>query len=408
MIVDKKNIEDLAIFGGNQLFKEPLHVGRPNIGDRKILNNRFNTILDNKWLTNNGPFVQEFERKIEKFLRVKHCIAVCNATIGLEIVIKALDLTNEVIIPSFTFIATAHALKWQEINPVFCDIDPKTHNIDPDKIEDLITSRTSGIIGVHVWGRPCVIEALTTIAERHHLKLVFDAAHAFGCSYKGTMIGNFGEAEVFSFHATKFFNTFEGGAIVTNNDDLAAKIRLMKNFGFYGYDNVIHIGTNGKMNEFSAAMGLTGLENLSTFVKTNHQNYHYYQKYLAGFPGIHLIKYDHTEQCNYQYIVIEIDESLTNIRRDYLLDILHKENILARKYFFPGCHNMEPYHSLNPDEKYLLPETEKLITKIIVLPTGTSVTRTDIKRVCDLIGFAIKQGNAIKKELEIRTARREF
>lgn len=399
MTFNKKEISDLAIFGGKPLFKDPLHVGRPNIGDRKILNERFNQILDNKWLSNNGPFVQEFERKIEKLLRVKHCIAVCNATIGLEIVIKALDLTGEVIVPSFTFIATAHSLKWQEINPVFCDIDPKTHNINPEKIENLITSSTSGIIGVHVWGRPCAIEALTEIAEQHHLKLLFDAAHAFGCSHKGTMIGNFGDAEVFSFHATKFFNTFEGGAIVTNNDNLAAKIRLMKNFGFYGNDNVIHIGTNGKMNEFSAAMGVTGLENLPAFVHTNYQNYQNYLKYLAGSLGIHLIKYDNTEQCNYQYIVIEIDESLTTISRDYLLDILHKENILARKYFFPGCHNMEPYHSLNPDAGLLLPETEKLMTKVIVLPTGTSINETDIKMICKLIGFAIGNANAIKKSL---------
>jgi len=399
MIFNKKNIEDLALFGGNPLFKEPLHVGRPNIGDRKILNQRFNQILDNKWLTNNGPFVQEFERKIEKLLRVKHCIAVCNATIGLEIVIKAVGLTGEVIVPSFTFIATAHALKWQEINPVFCDIDPKSHNIDPEKIEDLITTRTSGIIGVHVWGRPCAVEALTVIAEQHHLKLLFDAAHAFGCSHQGTMIGNFGDAEVFSFHATKFLNTFEGGAIVTNNDDLAAKIRLMKNFGFCGYDNVIHIGTNGKMNEFSAAMGITGLENVQTFVQMNNKNYQYYRQYLDAFPGIHLIKYDDTEQCNYQYIVIEIDEQLTNISRDYLLDILHKENILARKYFFPGCHNMEPYHSFNPDAGLLLPETEKLITKVIVLPTGTSTNETDIKMICKLIGFTIENANMIKKAM---------
>ena len=400
MIFDKKIIQDLALFGGNPLFNESLHIGRPNIGDRKILNERFNQILDNKWLSNNGPFVQELERKIEKFLGVKHCIVVCNATIGLEIVIKALDLTGEVIIPSFTFIATAHALKWQEINPVFCDIDPKTHNIDPEKIEDLITPRTSGIIGVHVWGRPCAVEALTEISEQHHLKLLFDAAHAFGCSHQGTMIGNFGDAEVFSFHATKFFNTFEGGAIVTNNDDLAAKVRLMKNFGFCGYDTVIHIGTNGKMNEFSAAMGITGLENLPAFVKTNYENYQYYLKYLDGFPGIHLIKYEDSEQCNYQYIVIEFDESLTNISRDYLLDILHKENILARKYFFPGCHNMEPYHSINPDAGLLLPETEKLITKVIELPTGTSTNGTDIKIICKLIVFSIENANIIKKELD--------
>ena len=181
---------------------------------------------------------------------------MCNATVALEIAIRAMGMSGEVIVPSFTFVATAHALQWQEITPVFCDIDPRTHNLDPNRIEEMITPRTTGIIGVHVWGRPCAVDALAEIAQRRHLKLLFDAAHAFGCSYQGQMIGNFGDAEVFSFHATKFFNTFEGGAVVTNDDELAAKMRLMKNFGFHGYDNVIYVGTNGKMSEVSAAMGL--------------------------------------------------------------------------------------------------------------------------------------------------------
>jgi dTDP-4-amino-4,6-dideoxygalactose transaminase len=395
---EKKTISDLAIFGGSPIFNEPLHVGRPNIGDRNRLNKRFNEILDNKWLTNNGPFVQEFEQKIEKYLGVKHCIAVCNATIGLEIIIKALDLTGEVIVPSFTFVATAHALKWQEIDPVFCDIDPKTHNLNPEKIEALITPKTSGIIGVHIWGRPCAIQTLTSIAEKHHLKLIFDAAHAFGNSHEGTMIGNFGDAEVFSFHATKFFNTFEGGAIVTNNDELAAKIRLMKNFGFSGYDNVIHIGTNGKMNEVSAAMGLTGLESLPEFIDINKKNYQGYKKNLQGIPGVHLINYTDTEQCNYQYVVVEIDESISAISRDTIMEIFHRENILARRYFFPGCHNMEPYKSSDPQAGKLLPETEILATKVLVLPTGTSINQMEVKKICELMRFVVDNGKSINKK----------
>ena len=204
-------LKQLAVFSGKPTFSTKLHVGRPNIGDREVLLNRINSLLDRRWLSNNGPYVQEFEQKIAEKISVKHCIAMCNATIALEIAIRALEFKGEVIVPSFTFVATAHALQWQEITPVFCDIDPKTHNIDPDCIEELITPRTTGIIGVHIWGRPCEITALEEIADRHSLKLLFDAAHAFGCSYKGKLIGNFGDAEVFSFHATKFFNTFEGG-----------------------------------------------------------------------------------------------------------------------------------------------------------------------------------------------------
>ena len=185
-------------------FKEKLHVGRPNIGNREFLSVRINDMLDRRWLTNNGKYVQEFERKIAEFVGVKYCISVCNATIGLEIASRGLGLVGEVIIPSFTFIATAHVLRWQGITPVFADVDPQTHNLDPLAVEKLITSRTTGILGVHVWGRPCNVDALTEIANRRHLKLMFDAAHAFGCSHNGRLIGNFGDAEVFSFHATKF------------------------------------------------------------------------------------------------------------------------------------------------------------------------------------------------------------
>jgi dTDP-4-amino-4,6-dideoxygalactose transaminase len=228
--------------------------------------------------------------------------------------------------------------------------------------------------------------------------LIFDAAHAFGGSDRGTMIGNFGDAEVFSFHATKFFNTFEGGAIVTNNDDLATKIRLMKNFGFSGYDNVIHIGTNGKMNEFSAAMGLTGLENIEQFIRTNYLNYKNYQKNLSKLPGIQLIKYNESEKCNYQYIVLEIDEELAHISRDRILEILQKENILARRYFFPGCHNMEPYKSLNSQAGKHLPETEKLTKNVLILPTGTSMDENNVKCVCNLIGFVIRNAREISNK----------
>ncbi|MBV9268734.1 MAG: aminotransferase class I/II-fold pyridoxal phosphate-dependent enzyme, partial [Acidobacteriaceae bacterium] len=258
----KTRLSELAILGGKPAFDAPLHVGRPNIGDRERLLARINDMLDRRWLSNNGPFVNEFEEKLKSYLGVRHCIPMCNGTVALEIAIRALGLKGEVIVPSFTFIATAHALQWQEITPVFCDLDPRTHTIDPAQVQRLITPRTTGIIGVHVWGKVCDVESLCEIARRRKLALMFDASHALGCSWRGTMVGNFGSAEVFSFHATKFLNTFEGGAIATNDDELAAKIRLMKNFGFRGYDNVEYIGTNGKMTEISAAMGLTGLESL--------------------------------------------------------------------------------------------------------------------------------------------------
>lgn len=393
-------VEELAIFGGTPTFQEKLHVGRPNIGDKKRLLERVEDILDRKWLTNDGPYAEEFAQRLLDYTGGKHCIVMCNGTIALEIAIRALELKGEVIVPSFTFVATAHALQWQEITPVFCDVDPQTHTIDPAKIEQLITPRTTGILGVHVWGRPCNIEALTDIARRHNLKLAFDGAHALGCTYNNQLIGNFGEATIFSFHATKFMNTFEGGAVVTNDDQLANKIHLMKNFGFGpGYDSVIYIGTNGKMSEISAAMGVTGLESIEGFIDTNFRNYQQYKAGLANIPGISLIKYDESEKNNYQYVVLEVDSEAAGLTRDELVQVLHAENVLARRYFFPGCHQMEPYRSYFPNAGLLLSETETLTRKVMSLPTGTAVNAESIRRICNLIEFAVANSSEIRKRM---------
>jgi dTDP-4-amino-4,6-dideoxygalactose transaminase len=396
----KQFIDDLAIFGGTPSFSEPLHVGRPNIGNREELMARINDLLDRKWLSNNGRYVQEFEKRLAEHLGVKHCIATANGTIALELVIRALDLRGEVIVPSFTFIATAHALQWQEITPVFCDINPENHTLNPYRVESMITPRTTGIIGVHVWGQPCDVDNLTEIARKHHLKLLFDASHAFGCSYKGQMIGNFGDAEVFSFHATKFINTFEGGAIATNNDELAQKIRLMKNFGFAGYDNVIYIGTNGKMSEIAAAMGLTSLDSIDEFIEINYRNYKAYQQELRDIQGVSLLPYNEAEKCNYQYITLEIDKAITGVSRDILLKILHAENIIARRYFYPGCHRMEPYISYFPHAGLLLSETEQLVKRILILPAGTSIGDSEIHLICQILRLAVTEMKTLRQRLQ--------
>lgn len=395
----KKDVNDLAIFGGEPAFKRVLHVGRPNIGDRERLFARLGDAIDRAWLSNGGPYVQEFERRIAELVRVKHCVAVCNATIGLEIAIKAANLGGEVIVPSFTFIATAHALQWHGITPVFCDLDPITHNIDPNRVEELITPRTTGIIGVHVWGRPCDVAALDMVARKHNLKLLFDAAHAFGCSHRGQMVGNFGLAEVFSFHATKFLNTFEGGAIVTNDDEFGRRVRLMKNFGFTDYDEVSHIGTNGKMSEVSAAMGLTGLDQLDQLVALNRRNYRQYRDELRDLPGVRIVTYDESERCNFQYIVLEIDESVTAISRDQMAQVFQAENVLARRYFYPGCHRMEPYRSFFPNAGLLLPETERLAGCVLVLPTGSAIETEDVTAICEILRTTVGRGEEVSERL---------
>lgn len=378
---------DLAINGAPPAFDEPLHVGRPNITDRGAFLQRVNQILDNRWLTNNGPMVQEFEQRIAAHLGVKHCIAMCNGTIALEIAIRALGLTGEVIVPSWTFVATAHALYWQGITPVFADIDPATHNLDPVAVRRMITPRTTGIIGVHLWGRAAPIDELQSIADEHGLKLMFDAAHAFGSTYKGQSIGRFGACEVLSFHATKAFNTMEGGAVVTDDDEQAETMRLMRNFGFKGYDNVIHPGTNGKMLEVCAAMGLANLGGFDEIIAANRRNHAAYKQALAGIAGISVLDYDPAERNSYHYVLIEVGDACT-ASRDDIVAALQAENILARKYFWPGAHRMKPYRDLFPHADLLLPHTDDLARRVVVLPNGpeaSSETTETIRAVIDLL-----------------------
>ncbi len=395
----RNEIGALAILGGAPTFAQPLHVGRPNIGSRAALLARLDEMLDRRWFTNDGPLVREFEQRVAAFAGAKHCVAMCNATVALEIAIRALGLRGEVIVPSYTFVATAHALQWQEITPVFADLDPGTHNINPAQVERLITPHTTGIIGVHVWGRPCDTDALAAIAQKHRLQLMYDAAHAFGCSRGGKMVGGFGACEVFSFHSTKFLNSFEGGAVVTNDDTLAEKMRLMRNFGFAGYDRVIYIGTNGKMTEVCAAMGLTSLESIDELVAVNRRNHEAYRAALRDVPGVTLITYPADERCNYQYVVVEIDPERSPLARDELVAVLHAENVLARKYFWPGAHQMEPYRSFFPNARLLLPETERLAARIVVLPTGQGTSPEAIALVCDILRRAGARATDVRQVL---------
>lgn len=382
-----KKEPELAVCGAQPTFSEPLHVGRPNVGDETEFLRLTQELLRRRWLTNNGPLVQELERKIAHLHGVKHCVAMSNGTVALEIAIRALGLEGEVIVPSYTFVATAHALYWQGITPVFADIDPTTHNLDPNAVRRMITPRTTGLIGVHLWGRPAPVLALQQIADEHGLHLMYDSAHAFASSVGGTRIGGFGRCEVLSFHATKVYNTFEGGAVLTNEDELAETMRLMRNFGFTGFDNVIHPGTNGKMPEINAAMGLVNLAALDRFIATNQRNYEMYSHLLSTADGIQILKHDPANNPNYQYVVIEVDARI----RDQVVAGLHAENILARKYFWPGCHRMKPYHDLFPHAGLLLPATQNLAGRVIVLPTGTAVNDTDIAEIADILSILVRR-----------------
>lgn len=375
-------------------FPEPLHVGRPNIGDRARLHELLDEILDRRWLTNFGPVSMEFERQIAARTAARHAVAVCNATIALQVVMKALGLRGEVIVPAFTFVATPHSVLWEGLTPVFCDVDAESHALDPERVEELITPRTCAILAVHLWCRPAFPARLADIARRHGLKLIFDAAHAFAGRSEGRPIGTFGDAEVFSFHATKFVNAFEGGAITTQDSDLERRIRLAINFGFAGYDNVVDLGTNGKMSEISAAMGLVSLDALDDIVALNRRNWERYREGLAGIPGLKFFRHE-PDESNFQYVVLEVDEEAAGVTRDALCEHLWQRNVRARRYFAPGCHLMQPYRTLYPGIGSRLPVTERLAKSCLTLPGGATVTEAEVDLVCELMREGIPSARGL-------------
>jgi dTDP-4-amino-4,6-dideoxygalactose transaminase len=345
-----------------------LYVGCPNLGDKQVFLGWVDKIWKSKRLSNDGPIVREFEKQVQQFLGVRHVIAVCNATTGLQILANVVFANySRVLVPSFTFAATVYALDWVGFVPDFVDVELDTHNIIP-----IVSSPKHPVVATHLWGRPCRIDVL----QNNVAPLIFDAAHAFGCSYKGVKIGNFGDGEVFSFHATKFVNSFEGGMITTNNESTAETCRLMRNFGFVGYDNSVAAGINGKMSEIHAAMGLCSLAQYDRFVECNHNNYHEYIEKLFDIGGLNIVKYDPATTPNYQYMVLEVKRN-----RDKILGALWAEGIYARRYFYPGVHRMAHYKAMNIS----LPNTKALAEKVLVLPSGVATTTKDITKICKII-----------------------
>lgn len=385
------------MFGGVPAFAEPRHVGRPNIGDRARLSALIDDVLDRKWLTNDGPLVVEFEQRVAEINGTEHCIAVSSATVGLQLVARALGLSGQVIVPSFTFVGTAQALSWIGLEPCFCEIDETTHTLDPEAVEQAITPATSAILGVHLWGRPCAVDRLAEIARRHDLALVFDAAHALRCTYAAQPIGRFGDAAVFSFHATKFASSAEGGAITTNDARIAHRLRAMRNFGFDGYDSVAELGTNAKMSEVCAAIGISSLESLDAFIEANRRNRERYRIELESVPEVRLLPTATGERQNLQYVVVELTGESPGRLRDDVVAALHFDNILARRYFFPGCHRLEPYRR----HAQRLPATERVAARVITLPTGTSISEEDVAVICAVLRTAAGNPAELRRRLDL-------
>ena len=349
-------------------------VGKPNVALSESLMKQFEMVLQSKQLTNNGPNVQELEKKIADYIGVEHCILVNNATIGLEILLDVLDISGEVLMPSYTFVATAHAAYRSGLTPVFVDILSDTHGIDVDKIRQAINTNVVAIMGVNLWGIPCDLNALEELSNELQIPLIFDSAHAFGSSYGKRMVGTFGTAEVFSFHTTKFFNTFEGGAITTNDDNLANKLRLYRGFGIERPDHVVQIGTNAKLSEFHAVMGLANFDHIDRIMRLNRENYNTYREIFSDSGVGEILELDKVGESNYQYVVLELRDNFVP-ERDNVISHFESLNVYLRKYFWPSCHNMEPYSSnASVHSKNSLIVTEQVANRVIVLPTGSSVS----------------------------------
>jgi dTDP-4-amino-4,6-dideoxygalactose transaminase len=388
----------LAILGGKPIYEKPLYVIKPFLPSKKDLYSIIDEIYSSRILSNNGCFSQKFEEKLSEYLNVKHVLLVSSATIGLQLLIKALDIKNEVIMPSFTFIATAHSATWEGCTPVFADIEPKFCTIDVSTLERHITEKTSAVIGVHLFGNSCEIDELDNFCKKYDLKLIFDAAQALGSRYKGSRLGKFGNAEVFSLHATKIINSLEGGFITTEDTGLYKKLVLMRNFGFSSYDKVDCVGINAKMNELSAAIGLKSLETLEENISKNKQNYELYNLLLKDVPGIRMLNMQRPE-CDNNYhscqIFIEDDFELS---RDELYKILWKENIIARRYYYPGCHQQEPYKRSEISYDYLKVSNE-VAQKSLCLPSFSNLKEEDIKKITQIIHKAFENKVQIKKIL---------
>ncbi|MET7641396.1 DegT/DnrJ/EryC1/StrS family aminotransferase [Streptomyces sp. NPDC005438] len=400
----KAGIEDLALLGGAPAFVHDRRVGRPNQGERRRFLDRLNRALDSEWLSNMGPLSLEFEARVAEMAGTRHCVSVCNATVGLQLLIgdeaTAGEPGDEVLMPALTFPATAHAAAWRGLRPVFCDVDPVTGLIDVADMGRRLSPRTRAIVGVHLWGQACDVRRLEKYAQDAEVRLYFDAAPALGCTHLDEPIGGFGDAEVFSFHATKVVNSFEGGAIVTDDDALAQRLRSARNFGFYDNGSVGMVGTNGKMSEASAAMGLTSLESLDEIVAHNRANHHAYLAALAEIPGVHVLDYDWRHRNNHHYLMVTVEPGEAGLDRDLLLRVLGAENILAKPYFFEPLHLMSPYrHPQTPS----LPAAESLCGRLLALPTGPMVSAEDIAVICQVIQTAVARGGEVTRRAGYET-----
>lgn len=365
-------------------FEKPIYVTRPMLPDLSEVNAELQDIWDSQWLTNGGAKHQLLEEELKKTLKVPGLSLFNNGTIALIVAIQSLRLSGEVITTPFTFPATPHVLPWNNIIPVFCDIDETTLTLDPKKLESLMTAKTTGILGVHVYGMPCDVHGIQEVADRYGLRVIYDAAHAFGTEVDGKGIGTFGDISMFSFHSTKLFHTLEGGALTFNEPHLKTRIDLLKNFGIKNEDEVIMPGINGKMNEVQAAVGLINLRYLGAERQKRQAVVETYKKNLGGIKGIQVFEIPADIRNSYQYFMIKINEEFGVSRDDVHLE-LKKYNVVTRKYFYPLCSEYSCYKHLPSADPANLPVAHKIVKEVLCLPLYGNLQPDEVEKICELI-----------------------
>jgi dTDP-4-amino-4,6-dideoxygalactose transaminase len=342
-------------------------------------------IWSSRQLTNNGPFHQQFECALAEYLDVPYVSLFCNGMMALQVGLQSLKITGEVITTPYTFPATTHAIYWNHCTPVFCDIDPHTCNIDAEKIESLISPKTTSILPVHVYGMPCDVEKIQRIADTYGLKVIYDAAHAFGAKLNDSCLCSFGDLSMLSFHATKVFNTFEGGALVIHDEKLKRRIDYLKNFGFANETTIVAPGSNGKMNEVQSALGLLQLKYVDDNIKRRVELVQLYRQRLADIPGIRMLEPIDGLTSNAAYCPVFVDEQTYGKSRNQLYQILQDKSIYGRRYFYPLISQLSAYRGLPSSSAERLPNATAIAQQVICLPLYANLEPATVERIVDII-----------------------
>lgn len=365
--------------------KKNIYVTQPNLPPLEEFTEYLKTIWDNKILTNNGEFHQQLEKELCDYLGVKYISLFSNGTLALITALQALHITGEVITTPFSFVATTHSLWWNNIKPVFVDIDTDNFNMDPDKIEAAITPKTTAILPVHVYGTPCNVEKIQKIANTYGLKIIYDAAHAFGVKLNGTSVCNFGDLSILSFHATKAYSTIEGGAIICHDEKTKKRIDFLKNFGFADEVTVVAPGINAKMNEVQAAFGLLQLKYVDQAIEKRNASASKYRELLKDLKGLRFLDEQKDVKAVDSYFPVIIDKNEFGSDRDYVYEELKKHSVFSRRYFYPLISQFPTYKGLDSSRPENLPVATRISGQVLCLPIFPDLTLDEVKMICELV-----------------------